>query len=127
MDEEEAKQLQAELLAKFKTLPKEQQRSLHAEQVPAMNDTPLTIVDATTKRRIWVGIFGILGLALIGALLLILRSYSIDLKTTTGAGNSAVTAITHPDVSAAWALAAAVVSGVVGLLAPTPVGSKSDS
>lgn len=127
MNVSEAESKRSELLASFKELPAEQQLSLHAEQSSVLHESAITSVDTVTKRAIWMGIFTVLGLALLGALLLILRSYSIDLVTTTGSGTTKVTSVTHPDVSAAWALAAAVVSGVVGLLAPTPVGAANGS
>lgn len=105
-------------IAALKAVPVKRQ-----PEVLAARDASLLDVDPKTKRKIWAGIFAVLGVALVGALLLILRSWNVDLITTTGTGTTAVRAVTHPDVSAAWALASSVVAGVVGLLAPSPVSS----
>jgi hypothetical protein len=74
---------------------------------------------------IWVMVFVLLGLIAVIALLAIWHSWSVNITTTTGTGATKTRAITHPDVSAAWAVVSAVVAGVVGLLVPSPTGGSS--
>jgi hypothetical protein len=77
-------------------------------------------LDNTTKRIVSVGLFVLLLVIAVGALVLINNSFAVDLTTTTGTGASKVTSTTHPDVSAAWAAVAAVITGIIGVFVPSP-------
>jgi hypothetical protein len=89
-----------------------------------LKNTGLFDFDSTTRTAVWIGVFALLGIALIGALVLINTSYGVTVTTTTGTGANAVTATTRPDMSAAWAAISAVIAGVVGILVPSPKSSS---
>ena len=90
-----------------------------------LKNTGLFDFDDITRTVVWIGVFALLGIALIGALVLINTSYGVTVTTTTGTGANAVTTTTRPDVSAAWAAISAVIAGVVGILVPSPKSSSS--
>lgn len=83
--------------------------------------------DKTTRRLVWVGLFTVLLSVVIGAFILINNSFGVDITTTTGSGQNQVTATTHPDVSAAWAAVAAVITGIIGVFVPSPSRGPSNS
>lgn len=80
--------------------------------------------DQGTRKLVWIGVLTLLGIAIIGALILIYASFQVNITTQTGTGANAVTATTHPDMAAAWAAVSAVIAGVVGILVPSPRSSS---
>jgi len=112
-----------EVAASFQALPTASDKAMAAEQIKS--DQPgLFDLDVTTRRIIWIAVFGVLLVIAAGALAIVWHSYTVNITTTTGSGTTATTATTHPDVAAAWAVISAVVAGIVGLLVPSPTAPK---
>ncbi len=76
--------------------------------------------DNQTRRMVWVGVLSLFAVAILCAVGLIGYSWSVDITTSTGAGTDAISSTIHPDMTAAWAIIAAVVAGLVGILVPSP-------
>lgn len=111
--------------ASFKALTVKDQKK--AKKAIQKESPGLFDLDGSTRKMIWIMVFVLLGLVAVIALLAIWHSWSVDITTTTGTGANRTRTITHPDVSAAWAVVSAVVAGVVGLLVPSPTSAPSSS
>ncbi len=97
------------------------------EALQTLKDDHSGLFEFTSRNRtaVWFGVFFVFSLVVLGCLVVIYHSYSVGDTTTTGTGSTATTTTSHPDISAAWAVIAAVVAGVVGILVPSPASSKT--
>jgi hypothetical protein len=113
------------VIAAFKALDESAKVSTSAAIDKATPSYGLYELDRKTRKMIWRFVFLALIIIAVGALTIIWHSYTVDITTTTGSGNTAVTSTTHPDVAAAWAVVSAIVAGIVGLLVPSPTAGGS--